>query len=164
MANNKTESNKNFRHIVRIANADLKGEMPLYIALTKVKGIGPMYSNLVCHFSGLDRFEKVGNIPEKDLDKVRDVIDNPEKYDIPDWMKNRRHDYETGADMHLIDTDLRFNKDNDIKRLKKIKAYRGYRHAFGLPSRGQRTKSNFRRNKGKAVGVRKRKGAKAGRV
>ena len=45
----------------------------------------------------------------------------------------------------------------DLRRLKKIKSNRGLRHQWGLPVRGQRTKSNFRRSKGKAVGV-KRKG------
>ena len=46
--------------------------------------------------------------------------------------------------------DLDFTVDNDLKRMKMIKCYRGMRHAFGLPVRGQRTKSNFRKNKGKA--------------
>ncbi|MEK6867257.1 MAG: 30S ribosomal protein S13, partial [Nanoarchaeota archaeon] len=45
--------------------------------------------------------------------------------------------------------------------LKKIKAYRGMRHAAGLPTRGQRTRSNFRKNKGKTVGVMKSAQAKA---
>ena len=61
----------------------------------------------------------------------------------------RCEDYETGVDKHLLGTDLDVTQENDIKRLKKIKAYRGIRHIHGQPSRGQRTKSNFRRNKGK---------------
>jgi len=57
--------------------------------------------------------------------------------------------------------DLKFTKENDIKLLKKVKSYRGMRHALGLPVRGQRTKSNFRRNKGKAsLGVKRAKGSK----
>jgi small subunit ribosomal protein S13 len=68
---------------------------------------------------------------------------------MPIWLKNRRKDYETGVDKHLLGTDLDLTQENDIKRLKKVKAYRGIRHIHGQPSRGQRTKSNFRRNKGK---------------
>ena len=48
--------------------------------------------------------------------------------------------------------------------MKKIKSYRDIRHALGLPVRGQRTKSNFRKNKGKVLGVRRKEGVKAGRV
>ena len=60
--------------------------------------------------------------------------------------------------------DLIFSKQQDVRRLQKIKSYRGLRHAANLPLRGQRTKSNFRRNKGKAVGVKRKKGSKSGRV
>ena len=63
--------------------------------------------------------------------------------------------YETGNDGHLLTSDLDFTKDNDIKRMRKIKSYRGNRHTRGLPVRGQRTRGSFR--KGKTVGVSKRK-------
>ena len=56
--------------------------------------------------------------------------------------------------MHLINTDLDLSKDGDIKRMKKVKSYKGLRHTWGLPVRGQRTRSNFRKNKGKvSLGV-----------
>ena len=48
--------------------------------------------------------------------------------------------------------------DSDLKEMKKMKSYRGVRHMSRLPSRGQRTKSNFRRNKGKAIAGLKKKG------
>jgi small subunit ribosomal protein S13 len=48
--------------------------------------------------------------------------------------------------------------------MKKMKSYRGVRHIFNLPVRGQRTKSNFRKNKGKVTGVKRKAGMKAGRV
>jgi small subunit ribosomal protein S13 len=65
--------------------------------------------------------------------------------------------------MHIITTDLAFIKDNDIKMMKKIRCYRGVRHIRGLPVRGQNTRSKFRKNKGKAMGVKRRAGAKTGR-
>jgi small subunit ribosomal protein S13 len=82
---------------------------------------------------------------------------NPLKYGSPRWMLNRRNDYETGDDRHLLTGDIGFVRDNDIKRLKMIKSRRGMRHMFGLPVRGQRTKSNFRKNKGKVLGVKRSK-------
>ena len=55
-----------------------------------------------------------------------------------------------------------FAQENDVKRLKRIRSYVGVRHGQGLPVRGQRTKSNFRRNKGKGpLGVKKKEAAKA---
>ena len=57
--------------------------------------------------------------------------------------------------MHLLTGNLTFYKENDIKRMKKIKSLKGMRHQKGLPVRGQRTKSHFRKNKGKVVGVAK---------
>ena len=59
---------------------------------------------------------------------------------------------------------MAFTQDNDIKMMKKMRSYKGIRHSLGLPVRGQRTKSNFRKNKGKVLGVRKKEGAKAGKV
>ena len=73
-------------------------------------------------------------------------------------------DYETGKDKHLTVADLTFTQDNDIKIMKKIKSYKGVRHILEQPVRGQKTKSNFRKNKGKVhLGVKKKAGAKSGR-
>ena len=61
---------------------------------------------------------------------------------------------------NFLQDDLSFAEENDIKMMKKIRSYRGVRHGMGLPVRGQRTKSNFRKNKGKvSLGVIKKKEA-----
>ena len=75
---------------------------------------------------------------------------------MPKYLLNRRSDFEEGEHKHLVGSDLELQKDFDIKRLKKIKSYRGFRHMSGLPSRGQRTKSNFRKNKAKGAGIKKK--------
>ena len=94
---------------------------------------------------------------EEEIDKLEDAIKNPSKNNIPSWLLNRRADPETNEDKHVITSDLRLQTEFDIKRLKKIKSYKGLRHAVGLPVRGQKTKSNFRKNKGKAMGVKRKK-------
>jgi hypothetical protein len=63
--------------------------------------------------------------------------------------------------VHKIGADLKFTQENDIRFMKKIRCYKGIRHSMGQPVRGQRTKSNFRKNKGKVTGVAKTKQAKA---
>ena len=97
------------------------------------------------------------------VSKINDVIKNPAKYNFPEWLLNRRKDYDDGTDKHIVVGDLKFTHSNDLKRLQRIKSYRGLRLAWGLTVRGQRTKSNFRRNKGKGLGVKRKKG-KGGRV
>ena len=154
---------KEFQHLVRVANTDLKGEFQVVIGLSRIKGVGFQLANAVCQLAGIDKSKKVGYLTEAEAKKLEDVILNPAKHNVPSWMLNRRKDYEDGSDKHILLGDLDFTRANDIKRLKKIKSNRGLRHAWGLPVRGQRTKSNFRKAKGKVTGVKKKKG-KAGRV
>lgn len=149
-----------FKHIVRIANTDLPGNKKILYTLRKIKGVGFMFANVACNVSGVSHEKKTGDLDEDEIRKLDSVIREPVKFNIPCWMFNRRKDYETGEDKHIILGNIKFITDNDIKRLKKIKSYRGIRHALGLPVRGQRTKSNFRRNKGKvSLGVIKSKTA-----
>lgn len=143
-----------FRHIVRVVNTDLKGEKQIFMALHKIKGISFMFSNFVCYSAKVDPKKITGTLNEDEIKRLEDVIRNPAKYKCPAWMMNRRKDYESGQDMHLINTDLDLSIDSDLKRMKKVKSYKGLRHMIGQPVRGQRTKSNFRKNKGKvSLGV-----------
>jgi small subunit ribosomal protein S13 len=145
--------NKAFRHIVRIANTDLDGSKPIYHALTKIKGVGFMFANMVCNLAKVDKYKKAGDLNEKEVSILDSFIADPVSSGAPAWMLNRRKDYDTGVDKHIVTGELKFANENDIRLLKKIRCYRGVRHIFGLPVRGQRTKSNFRKNKGKVQGV-----------
>ena len=152
----KQETNKqDFKHIVRVSQVDLVGEKQLRFALTKIKCSGINLANVICTLSNVSRTKKAGYLTEGEVASLNMVIDTPDK--IPNWMYNRRKDMETGEDKHLLKGTLSFTKENDLKRLKKIKSIRGLRHQKGLPVRGQRTRSNFRRSKGKVVGVKKKK-------
>ncbi len=147
-----------FRHIVRVVNTDLDGKKTILQALRKIRGVSFMYANMVCSLSGVDKAKTTGHLSDEDVRKLDFAIRNPLKIGAPLWMLNRRKDYETGADVHLTLGDLDFTRSNDIKRLQMIKSRRGLRHAAKLPVRGQRTKSNFRKNKGKVQGIGKKKG------
>jgi len=153
------EHNKkqDFKPIVRLLGKDLNGNKSVYFALEEIKGIGYSFSNAICAVLNLNKFEKIGYLDDSIIDKIEDVAKNPNKYNIPSWLYNRRKDLESGKDIHLVSSDLIITIDSDIKRMKKIKSYRGVRHMFGLPVRGQRTKSNFRKKKGKALGVQRKK-------
>ena len=145
-----------FKHIIRIANTDLKGEKHILVAMTKIKGVGVMFANTALGILGIEKTKKAGEQSDEEAERITEVLVNTEKFNVPVWLYNRKKDYETGEDMHLLNADLTFQKDNDLKRLKKLKSYRGLRHQWGLPVRGQKTKSNFRRQKGKGLGVKKK--------
>lgn len=154
------EDTQNFKHIVRVANVDIPGEKLIRFSLTKIKGVGVHFADAICIVAGIDKQSKTGNLNDKQVEKLNEVVKDPVQSGIPAWMFNRKNDYETGEDKHLITGNLHFVQDNDLKRLKKIKSLRGLRHQKGLPVRGQRTRSNFRKSKGKVVGVKKKAAGK----
>jgi small subunit ribosomal protein S13 len=78
---------------------------------------------------------------------------------FPKFILNRRNDFETGKDSHITGNDLDLSEELDIKRLKKIRSFRGLRHAMGQPTRGQSTKAHFRSNRKKGVGIKLKKAA-----
>lgn len=145
-----------FRHIVRIANTDLNGDKQIMYAMRKIKGVNVMYANAILSIAGVEKDKKAGELSDPEINQINEVLKDPKKHNIPEWLLNRRKDYETGEDTHILGADLEVEKDNDIKRMKKIKSYKGLRHQWNLPVRGQKTKSNFRRNKGKGLGVKKK--------
>ncbi|MEK6757528.1 MAG: 30S ribosomal protein S13 [Nanoarchaeota archaeon] len=145
---------KHEERIIRILSKDIEGGMTIYAGLTKVKGISWSLSNAICKSLKLDKKRKIGSLTDNEIKTITEFAKNPE---IPVYLHNRKKDFETGKDKHLIGSDLELRTEFDIKRLKKIKSYRGYRHASGLPTRGQRTRSHFRKNKGRGVGIKKKK-------
>jgi small subunit ribosomal protein S13 len=150
------------KHLVRVMNTDLKGEKQLMYSLTKIKGISIMFANAICKKAGISTQKKTGFLNDKEVKALEEVIQDPKGAGFPEWMLNRRADPDTGEDRHLITSTLDFTNDNDIKNMKKIKSYKGMRHMWGQPVRGQRTKAHTRKNKGKgSLGVQKKKGAPA---
>ena len=145
-----------FKHMVRIARRDVDGNKPVVNALADIKGVGVALSGAVCKKMGLDLNQKIGYLSDNKINEIEEAIRDPKKYDVPEWMLNRRNDYETGKTEHLIESDLMMRLRDDLNRMKKIRSYKGRRHEVGLPVRGQRTKSTFR--KGSSVGVRRRRG------
>jgi len=139
--------------IVRILSKDIEGRMKIYAGLTKIKGVSWALSKATCYKLKIDENKLIGSLTEAEVATISNFLKNP---DIPKFLLNHRNDFETGEDIHLVGSDLELKKEIDIKRLKKVKNYRGLRHLLGLPLRGQRTKSNFRRNRKKGSGIKKK--------
>jgi len=143
-----------FRHILRIIDKDVDGTLKAPYALKKIKGISFSIANAILKKAGVNPDTRAGFLTEADVDKIEEIIREPAKYGIPNWLLNRRKDLETGKDMHIISADLVLRTKMDIEQMKSIRSWRGYRHAYGLKVRGQRTKTTGR--SGKALGVKKK--------
>ncbi len=141
--------------LIRILAKDIPGDKDIYSGLQLIKGISWAFSNAICKKLNLDKKKQIQELTPQEIEKITQFIQNPE---IPNFLLNRRKDVDSGKEIHLVGADLDLQKEFDIKKLKKMKSYRGVRHSAGLPVRGQKTRSNFRRNrkKGGAVGVRKK--------
>lgn len=121
----------------RIAGVDLPNKR-IVIALTYIFGVGPSRSKEVLQKVGIDENVRANDLTEDELMKIRDCLKTYE-----------------------VEGDLRRRIGLDIKRLIEVNCYRGIRHRRGLPSRGQRTKTNARtRRSKKRVAVPGKKQAK----
>ena len=117
--------------MARIAGVNLPNQKRLEIGLTYIYGIGQPTARKVCAELGLSPDEKVKDLTDDEVTKLREYIDTLQ-----------------------VEGDLRRERQQAIKRLQEIGAYRGVRHRRGLPVNGQRTKTNARTRKGpkKTVG------------
>lgn len=139
--------------LIRILSKDIEGGLNIYTGLTKIKGISWSVANAICRKLNLDKKKKVGSLTKEEIEKINTFF---KQANIPSYLLNRKRDNETGEDKHLTGNDLDLQKEFDIGKLRKIKSYRGLRHTAGLPLRGQRTKSHFRKNKKRGVGIKKK--------
>lgn len=123
--------------MARIAGVDLPRDKRIEIALTYIFGIGLTTSKEILAATGINPDTRTRDLTEDEVAKLRDIID-----------KNYR-----------VEGDLRREVSLNIKRLVEIGCYRGRRHRYGLPVRGQNTKNNARTRKGpkRAVGAKKKK-------
>ncbi|MEM2994562.1 MAG: 30S ribosomal protein S13 [Candidatus Bathyarchaeia archaeon] len=147
-----------FRHILRIVDADVDGTLKAPYAIRKIKGISLNLANAILKKAGINPDVRAGFLTEAEVERIEEIIKEPTRFGLPAWLLNRRKDLETGKDMHLISADLVLRTKMDIEQMKEIKSWRGYRHAYGLKVRGQRTRTTGR--KGKALGVKKKEAAK----
>jgi len=112
--------------MARIAGVDLPREKSVLYALPHIFGIGIKKAEDLVQKAGLDPRKKIKELSEPEIARLRELIDRE----------------------HVVEGDLRREVNTNIRRLIEIGAYRGLRHRRGLPTRGQRTRSNARQRKG----------------
>ena len=117
--------------MARISGVNIPTNKKVNIALTYIFGIGKKIALDICNNASIDITKRVNELNEDEINKIRDLIDK---------------DYS-------VEGDLRRKISLDIKRLNDLGCYRGLRHRKKLPVRGQRTHTNARTRKGKAVAI-----------
>ncbi len=152
---NRLAQNPDFKEIVRILGTNLDGNRLLVHGITGIRGIGIRLSQAIVRVLNLDPRMRTGFLTDQMIEKIEDVAKNPTKYSIPLWMLNRRKDFRTGEDKHIVATDLAYIAKLDIDRMRRIKSWKGIRHALNLKVRGQRTRTTGR--SGLVLGVQRKK-------
>ena len=117
--------------MARVAGVNIPDNKHAEISLTYVYGIGDKISKDVCSQANVDANTRVQDLSEAEIKNVSDVI----------------------SSSFLVEGDLRREVSGNIKRLKDLGTYRGVRHRKNLPCRGQRTHTNARTKKGKAIAI-----------
>lgn len=124
--------------MARIAGIDLPRDKTAKYALPLIYGIGKHNVDELLEKAGVDPRKKIRDLSETEIAHLREVLDR---------------DFQ-------VEGDLRREVNGNIRRLIEIGSYRGLRHRRGLPTRGQRTRSNARQRKGPAKTVAGKKKAK----
>ena len=117
--------------MARISGVNIPTNKRVLIALTYIFGIGPKIAGEICSKASIDLSKRVNQLTDEEINKIREIIDHK----------------------HQVEGDLRRKVSMDIKRLTDLGCYRGLRHRKKLPVRGQRTHTNARTRKGKAVAI-----------
>ncbi len=117
--------------MARIAGVNIPQDRVVHVALTYIHGIGNFNSKVICEKLNIPFDKRVNSLSEEEVLKIREYIDQNYK----------------------VEGDLRRDVSMNIKRLNDLATYRGSRHKKKLPVRGQRTHSNARTRKGKAIAI-----------
>ena len=117
-------------YMKRIAGADIPEEKRTEIALTYIYGIGNVLARKIINDCKLDPDKRIKNLTEDEINRLQRELEN-----------------------YKIEGDLRREVQNNIKRLTEIESYRGIRHKRNLPVRGQRTRVNASKKRGKRLTI-----------
>ncbi len=120
----------NFREKVffRKLRSQVDGNAKVEYGLTQIRGIGRRFAQAIVRVAKINPDLRIGAIPEKDLNRIEEIIIDPITNGIPVWMVNRKKDLVTGENLHIIGNRLELSVRRDIDRMKRIRSYKGVRH------------------------------------
>eukprot|EP00558_Chaetoceros_sp_UNC1202_P012262 CAMPEP_0197238604 /NCGR_PEP_ID=MMETSP1429-20130617/5106_1 /TAXON_ID=49237 /ORGANISM="Chaetoceros sp., Strain UNC1202" /LENGTH=165 /DNA_ID=CAMNT_0042697805 /DNA_START=120 /DNA_END=618 /DNA_ORIENTATION=- len=114
-----------FQHILRILNTNVEGKRNVVFALTKIRGLGRRFADLICKKAEVDVNKRAGELTADEIEKLVAIIQNPRQFKIPLWFLNRQKDFKTGKYSQVFAQNFDAKLRDDIERMKKIRAHRG---------------------------------------
>jgi len=117
--------------VARIAGVNVPTNKRVEVSLQYIYGIGPAKAHDIVTKLSIPDDRRVNQLSDEEVLRIRELIDRE----------------------YRVEGDLRREVAMNIKRLMDLGCYRGLRHRRGLPVRGQRTHTNARTRKGKAVAI-----------
>ena len=117
--------------MARIVGVTIPNDKQVWVALQSVYGIGGTTSKAILAAAEIEPTTRVKDLTEADEQKLNEII----------------------SKKYTVEGDLKRLVTNNIKRIKDINTYKGLRHKAGLPANGQRTRTNARTRKGRAIAV-----------
>ncbi|OGL26287.1 30S ribosomal protein S13 [Candidatus Saccharibacteria bacterium RIFCSPHIGHO2_12_FULL_49_19] len=117
--------------MARISGVTLPNDKQVWVGLTYIYGIGPKFSKAILKTANINPTTRVKDLTDAEISRIQDTINSN----------------------YTVEGELQRTVSGNVKRLTDIGAYRGLRHKAGLPSRGQRTRTNARTRRGKRLTV-----------
>ena len=117
--------------MARISGVNIPTNKRACIALTYIFGIGPKRAADICSKASIEKLKRINELTEEEISKIRELVN----------------------ENYVVEGDLRREIAMNIKRFNDLGCYRGLRHRKKLPVRGQRTHTNARTRKGKAIAI-----------
>jgi len=116
--------------MARIIGVEIEDKKPVWIALTRIYGVGRVNVGKILKKAKIPKEKRVGQLKIEEIRRITKALEEVK-----------------------TEGDLRQEVSQSLKRLKTTGSYRGYRHLRGLPVRGQRTRTNARTKRGKRVTI-----------
>ena len=112
--------------MARISGVDIPRDKQIWVSLQYIHGIGSTSSRKILTQTGINPVTKTDDLTEEEVNRLREIIDRE----------------------HRVEGELKKEVNQNIRRLIDIGSYRGIRHRYNLPVRGQRTRTNARAQRG----------------
>ena len=125
-------------------NTNVDGRQKVMFALTKIRGIGRRFSNLLLKKADIDLNKRAGELSEDEIETIKTIMNAPRQFDFPDWFLNRQKDPRDGKFQHILAQQVDQKLREDYERMKRIRLHRGLRHYWNIRVRGQHTKTTGR--------------------
>jgi small subunit ribosomal protein S18e len=108
-------------------------------ALTAIPGVGRRIANIICKKAEVDLRKRAGELTADEIERLVGILQDPKRFQIPEWLLNRRKDKFDGKSMQVVSNAIATKLRDDLEQLKKVRTHRGLRHYWGVKVRGQHT-------------------------